>query len=240
MKAIILAAGRGSRLKKLTEDKPKCLNIVGGLTILEREINALKSGGADGVFIITGYKKEALQNFGYKTIYNYNWESTNMVKSLLCAQDLFGETVIVSYSDILYSSKTVKELIAQPNDRDIVISYDPNWKRLWEMRFSNPSSDAESFKINEAGVIHEIGKKGVDTDEIQGQYMGLMRFSPKAFEWIDDFVKSLPKDEANKLDITALLKNLINNGRQVYGVPVKDAWCEIDSEGDLEIANALI
>ena len=63
MKGIILAAGRGSRLNKLTSNKPKCLNLVAGKPMLEWQIAALKAGGLEEIIIVTGYKSNMLKKF---------------------------------------------------------------------------------------------------------------------------------------------------------------------------------
>lgn len=239
MKGIILAAGRGSRLKKLTDDKPKCLVQIGGRQLLEWQLAALKFAAMKEIFIVTGYHAEMLKKIGTHTIRNRRWEKTNMVQSFLSAKKEFTDSVIVSYSDIVYESKNVKNLIEQPNDRDIVIAYDKNWKKLWEMRFDDPASDAESFKIDANDMIYEIGQKGSPLDEIQGQYIGLMRFSKKGLSWIVELTNKLPEDVLDKLDMTSLLQRLIVAGYPMYGMPIEGNWCEIDSENDVVIANNL-
>lgn len=239
MKGIILAAGRGSRLKKLTDDRPKCLVEIGGLSLLEWQLAALKSADIKEIFIITGYHSEMLQTFGFTTIHNSRWEKTNMVHSFLSAKKEFTDSVIVTYSDIVYDSENVKMLMAEPADRDIVIAYDKKWRKLWEARFKDPASDAESFKIDTNGIIHEIGKKGSPLDEIHGQYMGLMRFSEKGLSWICELTNKLPEEVLDKLDMTSLLQKLIVAGYPMYGMPITGNWCEVDSENDVVIANNL-
>ena len=85
MKAIILAAGRGSRLKGLTDDRPKCLVELGGVRLLDWQLAALKAAGIEDVVVVTGYRADLLQAEGVRTIHNPDWARTNMVRSLLCA-----------------------------------------------------------------------------------------------------------------------------------------------------------
>jgi choline kinase len=236
MKAIILAAGRGSRLKGFTDSRPKCLNTVGGQTILQRQILALQAGGVDEIVIVTGYRADMLEQSGLKTIYNAEWETTNMVRSLLCAKSEFDKHLIVSYSDIIYSSEVVRRLSSQ--GRDAVIVYDKNWKDLWKLRFRNPLEDAESFRIDKKGRLMEIGLPVKDIDEIQGQYTGLMRYTPRTFSWIVEFLNKQSCD-IDKIDMTTLLFNLVCEGYPIYGMPIYGGWCEIDTVTDLELANRL-
>lgn len=101
MKAIILAAGRGSRMKGLTDDRPKCLVELEGKPLLDRQIQALGEAGCDEIAIVTGYRRDQLMNRGLVEFSNERWSETNMVSSLACAEDwLQSSPCIVSYSDI--------------------------------------------------------------------------------------------------------------------------------------------
>jgi len=150
MKGIILAAGRGSRMGRLTEHLPKCLTKVNGMPLLEHQIAALQDAGIHEIALVTGYKAECLKNYGTHQFYNDKWEKTNMVYSLYCAQEWLEESpCIISYSDILYESQIIKELMKA--EGAAVIAYDPNWLELWSKRFDNPLDDAETFRMNALG-----------------------------------------------------------------------------------------
>lgn len=86
MRAIILAAGRGTRLTPYTEDRPKCLTELGGMSLIGRQVATLRSGGVDDIVIAAGYKAEMLELPGTRMALNPNWESTNMVETLFCAE----------------------------------------------------------------------------------------------------------------------------------------------------------
>lgn len=237
IKALILAAGRGSRLQELTKEKPKCLQIIAGRTLLEWQIESLRRGGVHEISIVTGYRSEMLESFGIKTIYNSEWSTSNMVKSLLCAQKEFDCSLIVSYSDIIYGPGVVSTLLSC-ND-DIVVTYDVEWEKLWRMRFDHPLDDAETFTIATDGRIQEIGKRAKSISNIQGQYIGLMRFTPKALSWVSDFTKKQEELILNTLDMTSLLQHLIHQDYPVYGMPIHGGWCEVDTPKDLMLANEL-
>jgi len=236
MKAIILAAGRGSRLEGFTDDRPKCLNKVNGRVIIERQISVLRSGGIDEIVIVTGYRANMLDKYKVKTIYNEKWETTNMVSSLLCASEEFNQTLIVSYSDILYSTDVVLSLCKQ--NKDAVIVYDTNWKELWEARFDEPLNDAESFTVDQAGYIKDIGRKVTQMKDIQGQYLGLMLYSPAALSWIKDLI-SCGEYNIDKMDMTTLIRILINGGYPISSMAIHGGWCEVDTPNDLVLANRL-
>ena len=170
MKAIVLAAGRGSRMKSLTDDAPKCLVRFEGRALLDWQIQAISQSGIDEIAIVTGYQRTALINHlnPHKEFYNSEWADTNMVYSLACAREwLVKDECIVSYSDILYDASAIESLTRCSND--IAITYDANWLKQWSARFNNPLIDAETFKVSDDGYVIEIGKTAHSLDEIQGQ-----------------------------------------------------------------------
>ena len=87
MKAIILAAGRGSRMKNMTDDRPKCMVELRGKPLLEWQLTALHEAGISEIAIVTGYKRELLANRAPMEFHNPRWAETNMVSSLACAQE---------------------------------------------------------------------------------------------------------------------------------------------------------
>ena len=143
MKGIILAAGRGSRLKSLTNDQPKCRVKLHGKELIKWQIDSLSDAGINSLAIVRGYMAQSFK-FKMKYFENSRWNKTNMVVSLMTASEWLKEdTCIISYSDIVYSSNAVQKLIS--SNGDITIAYDPNWIKLWEKRFRDPLSDAETF-----------------------------------------------------------------------------------------------
>ena len=237
MKAIILAAGRGSRMGAMTAEQPKCLTPLSGQPLLHWQMKSLKAAGVDDVGIVGGYKKELLAPYVSTLFANERWAQTNMVVSLTCAAEwLRTSDCIISYSDIFYDPDTVRNLASSPYD--ICISYDQNWLQLWSMRFSDPLSDAEQFKIDSESRITAIGARAASPADIQGQYMGLLKFTPRGWAAIEKFLASY--GDIDRLDMTSLLSKLIVAGEKIYGVKSVGAWGEVDSESDLRLYEQLI
>jgi choline kinase len=234
MKAIILAAGRGSRMKNLTDDRPKCLVELHGKALLDWQLEALRSAGINEISIVTGYKRELLANQGLVEFHNVRWAETNMVSSLVCAHGwLQAEPCIVSYSDIFYSSAAVKSLME--SKASLAITYDPNWLELWTQRFGDPLLDAETFRLTPEYTLAEIGNKPISVDEVQGQYMGLLRFTPKGWAEVLRIRSNLSKAECDSMHMTGTLQRIISAGKlKVSAIPYKEVWGEVDSAGDLE------
>lgn len=234
MKALILAAGRGSRMGALTRDQPKGLVQLGGRSLISRAVENLKLGGCRQVGIVTGYRCELVKPLADHTFHNPRWAETNMVASLAMAGEwLQNEPVIVSYSDIFYSSETVAALARC--ECPMAIAYDPEWRRLWEERFREPLSDAESFRLDQNAYLTEIGRKNVTYDDIDGQYMGLVKITPPAWSEISSILRNLASERRDKLDMTSLLSLLVGKKVPVQAVPCRGPWGECDCETDLHI-----
>ncbi len=234
MKAIILAAGRGSRMKGLTKDKPKCLVKLHGKSLLEWQLLALRECEIKEIAIVTGYRHNMFASFNLKEFHNYNWETTQMVASLACAKEwLEKDKCIVSYGDIFYDKTAIQSLIK--SNADLAITYDPYWLKLWEDRFGDPLLDAETFRIDENGTLLEIGNKPNFTSEVQGQYMGLLRFTPKGWYEFQNFRNSISLKEADKLDMTKTLKLFLKKSLiPIHTLSYKGKWGEVDTESDLK------
>lgn len=233
MKSITLAAGRGSRLGGLTASSPKTLMTLAGKPLLQWQLEALKAAGVTHSSIITGYCSEALIPYADAHIYNPDWNNTNIFGSLLCAAALLAsEPYIVSYGDIVYRADIAGKLMA--SDAPIAITYDELWLALWEQRFAEPLSDAECFMQHD-GWLQQIGSHATSVDEIQGQYMGLLKITPQGWQQISACIKTLPPGKEKQIDMTTLLSLLLSKGVRIAAVPVKGGWIEVDTASDISL-----
>ena len=233
MKAIILAAGRGTRMKALTEEKPKCLVELDGQSLLEKQLNALRQAGIEDIAIVTGYRRELLFPFNLVEFHNPRWAETNMVTSLACAEPwLQSEPCIVSYSDIFYTAQAVTSLINC--NAPLAVTYDPNWLALWSKRFTDPLIDAETFRINSDDTLAEIGNTPKTISEVEGQYMGLLRFTPQSWNEVQKIRTNLDPATKDNIHMTGMLQKIIEtNPVPILAVSYQGDWGEIDSIEDL-------
>ena len=115
MRALILAAGRGSRMKEIGDERPKCLVELAGKPLIERQMAALRHGGVDEIGVVRGYRAEMIDYPGLTYFANERWSETNMVMSLAAAAEwLRAGPVIVSYADIFYRNELVRGLAGAP------------------------------------------------------------------------------------------------------------------------------
>jgi L-glutamine-phosphate cytidylyltransferase len=240
MRALILAAGRGSRMGALGDVRPKCLVELDGRPLLDRQLAALRAGGARDIGIVRGYRKDMLNDPALTYFDNERWSQTNMVMSLACAAEwLRAGPVIVSYADIFYRGELIRGLAGAPGA--LVISFDRRWRELWTRRFADPLSDAETFRIDPSGKLLEIGGKTADIGDIQGQYMGLLKFTPPAWTAIDRVLASLEPAVRDRLDMTGLLRRLIaENALAISTYGTDGEWGEIDNAGDVALYQTML
>lgn len=238
MQAIILAAGRGSRLGNLTAEQPKPLTVLAGKPLLEWQLAALAQAGIAPIHLVSGYCAEALEPYGDSRLHNPRWASSNMVRSLLRADtQLASAPALVCYGDIVYRPAIIERLAACP--AAIAIAYDKQWLALWSQRFENPLSDAETFNQADGRLI-TIGERARDLGEVQGQYMGLLKFSPEGWAQVQALVSELSPEQVDKLDMTSLLRALLRRGVAIAAVEVSGGWVEVDNPSDIELYERLL
>ena len=244
MNAIVLAAGKGERLRPLTNKKPKCLVELFGKSLLEWQVDVFRNAGIQDITVVTGYMSDSINIPSVDITKNENFDSTNMVETLFCAEKKFSNSTIVSYGDIIFEPSVLKKLILSSHDFSIII--DKNWLEYWKIRFQNPLDDAESLKINSDGNITSIGQKISDIKEIQGQYIGLMKFQNSGIYNLQKFyhdskIKSdsginplNPSLDFKKSYMTDLLNSLILENFDLKAIEINNGWLELDSISDLE------
>lgn len=244
MKMIILAAGEGSRLRPLTNDKPKCMVEFNGKPIVDYILKATYECGIKDITIVNGYKGNVLEkhlaNEELKFCTNDKFDKTNMVSTLFCAKDFMDDDIIISYADIIYKKEVLEKLILSDDDFSVVV--DTDWKELWSIRMEDPLSDLETLKINNGKII-EIGKKPKNYGDIEGQYIGLIKISKSVINRVINYYETLDKNKIydgkdyDNMYMTSLIQLIIDNLMDVNPIYIKGGWIEIDSVKDLNVYN---
>jgi len=224
-------------MKDLTDDRPKGLVELQGKALLDWQLTALQEAGIEETAIVTGYKRELFAERGLREFHNPRWAETNMMSSLACAEEwLSRETCIVNYSDIFYGAQGVKSLME--SQATLAVTYDPSWLDLWKKRFGDPLVDAETFRLNPDNTLAEIGRKPTSVAEIQGQYMGVLRFMPMGWTEIRRILDELPTSKRDRIDMTSTLQKVIEARRiPITALPYFGVWGEVDSREDLAMYN---
>lgn len=228
MKAIILAAGKATRLLPLTKDTPQCLLNINKKTILEIQIENLKRSGIDDITVITGYLSDKVEDFckkiGIKVLFNPFYEVSGMAGTLYVAKEELKKGFIFLYSDVLFDPIIIKKLLE--NKGGICLSIKKN-----EIR-------EEAEKVIELnGVIKSISK--VKTGNENGEFIGIAKFSESEAKKLISGLGNILKININ-IPFIKLIDNLIKKKKIITACDIKDSkFVDIDFPEDLEKAKRL-
>lgn len=244
MKAIILAAGQGTRLRPYTNDRPKCMVELHGRPLVDHQLVVLRDAGVSDLHVIAGYLADKLERAGVQKHINPAYATTNMVATLFSAAHLLDGTqdVIITYGDIVYEPRVLKSLM--DTDAPIALGVDLDWRAFWQARMDDPLSDAETLSLTDGNRITELGKKPQSYDDIMGQYMGLIKIRA---DYVIPFVeawRALDRDavydgkDVDNMFMTSFLQHLIDAGWNTQAAFTHNGWLEVDAPEDLNMDTA--
>lgn len=243
-KAIIIAAGRGSRLKGYTLSLPKCMLRFGDKTLLQRQLDAYRASGVDDICVVRGYKKEKIDYDGLRYFDNVDYQTNNVLNSLFYAEEALNGHVIAAYSDILFEAAVVRRVLQSAADISIVVDID--WHGSYVSRKDHPIEEAENVIFDANNQVVNIGKVLMGKDDVFGEFIGMMKFSPrgaqtfkrhfhraKALFWDRPFQRAPTFQTAY---LTDMLQDMVDLGVPVHCVIIERGWKEIDTVEDYEKA----
>ena len=234
MNFIVLASGRGSRLNKLTKNKPKCLTVIKNKKTLLDYI-ALNFNECKNIIITTGYRahliEKHLSNKNINYVRNKQFLKTNMVESLmLCKKKLKGNDLIIVYGDIYFDPKIIKKIKKLQGN---AIAVNANWLQSWKHRYATLDKikeDAEDLIVSKGKVI-SIGNK-IKKKLPKYQYMGIVKIEYKTFIKLIKFYKKLNN---KKISFTNFLNEAIKfKITEFKYIAFKNYWYEVDNIADLK------
>ena len=231
MKALILAAGIGSRLAPITDNHPKCMTLVNGISIIENQILSIRESGIDDIIIVCGYKYDILKSYineKYKNInyiYNTDYRSTNNMYSAWLAKDyLIGSSFIMMNSDVFIDRHVIKDLIEFNHENAIITDIG--------------SYLEESMKVVEKnGRIINISKQIAKSDAL-GNSIDIYKFSSESgsifFNVCENYINNNQKNLWSEIALNDIL-----NVSNFKPCPLHGKWFEIDTVEDLRQAEKL-
>ena len=238
IKAIIVAAGHDKRIEPLNEDIPKCLLDVKGKTILERQIENIRSCGIKDIVIIKGYKQELIDFPDVKYYINPDFENTGIVSSLFFAREEMNSDFIFLYSDIIFDKRLLEKLLK--NNADVCLVADLDWKERYDERVTRLTGEVEIIKVTE-DYIDKIGKN-INPKTAHGEFIGLAIFSKKGADILKKCYKNALKQYKNKkfheassiakAYFTDMIQEMIDTDFQINHLDVYGDWIEIDTFED--------
>ena len=243
-KALIIAAGLGSRLKKHTENLPKCMLDFGGKTLLQRQLDSYKKNGIKDISLIRGYKKEKINYKGIKYFENTDYKNNNILNSIFYAEKVINGNIIISYSDILFDSSVVERTLSSNHDISVIVDID--WRGYYVGRKDHPISEAENVIFNSNNEVEKIGKINTENEEVHGEFIGMIKLSNRGTEIFKEHFHRLKKIYWNKpfqraktfqkAYLTDFIQELVDIGIKVHCVIIESGWKEIDTVEDYKKA----
>jgi choline kinase len=246
MKAIIIGAGRGSRLGPRTERIPKTLVEVMGRPMLDFILDALEEGGIarKDVIFIAGYAEEAVRARYPDLVFvrNAGWADNNILLSLMTARAHLTEGFLSTYADIIYEGDIVRRLMESP--ADITLGCDTAWRRRYVDRSQHPESDAEKLRADGTRVV-ELSRR-IPSDRAQGEFIGVMKVTGRgARDLLTAFEQARTQYEGRtfregrtfeKAYLIDLLAEMLDAGAEMHRVDTPGGYMELDTLEDLAAA----
>ena len=225
--AVVLAAGMGTRLKGHTQEQPKGFLKIGGLSLIERSLDNLRSHGVSRVIIGTGYFHEHFDALRTRypfveTSRNTEFASTGSMYTLYGLRTLINEPFLLLESDLLYDPVALSQLIDDPMN-DIILASG-----------RTQSGDEVFIEASPEGTLVNMTKDAAKLDHISGELVGISKLTTTALSAMCSFAET-----AYRLD-----RRLMNYEDAMVGAShplnvkvVPDLiWCEIDDESHLDRA----
>jgi L-glutamine-phosphate cytidylyltransferase len=185
MKAVILAAGKGTRLDGAAV-KPKCLVKVGGSSLLNRQIASLRNQGVDDIIVVVGFAGDSIReecDARITFVENPAFAETSSLYSLWLAREYLSEGFVVLNSDVLFHPQMLTDLIESPRENALLISYVSDE--------SCPLGEEEMKVKVEDGRVVDLSKE-MNPREADGENVGIVKFSAEGamllVQYMDDLV----------------------------------------------------
>src|SRR5467141_229006 len=221
-KAVLLAAGRGTRMRELTADLPKPMMEVRGQPVLQHMVEGLRDAGVRRFLIIVGYRAEAVQNFfGDGSRYKIDIQYATQV-----AQDGTGRVVdlgrdfvsdspfVLAYGDILVDPANYKRIVDLSNDVEALISV---------TRGEDVSKGGAVF-VNEKMELVDLREKPKAGEPSSPWYnAGLYAFRPSIF----DFTAKLKPSPRGEYELTDAIRDLAQSGSKVQALELTGEWADV-------------
>lgn len=229
MQAIIMAAGKGSRLRSLTEDKPKAFVEINGKRLIDYNLRLLEKYGVDEFIIVTGYKCEAFEELAgsiknVKLAYNPFYEMVNVLGSFYMGMNLLNDDFIYLHADTICEPQIFERLVKIESDIVLPVEY--------------KVCDDEAMKVrSEGGKIIQITKK-MPNELADGEFIGMASFRKKVIPALREKTKQLLMEKEFMAYFESAIQRLIDEEDfEIKEVSTEGAfWAEIDFMEDYENA----
>ena len=234
MKAIILAAGIGSRIKPFTDNCPKCLLKVGDDTILKMMISHIQDCGINEIVFVVGYLKEQIKNYvklkfpDLNAIFvtNHKYAETNTGYSLMLVKDFIQDSGFIKFdADVVFDKKILKKLIECEHENCLCID-------------KNINIDTEEIKVifdNQNRILK--ASKTVNPKDAVGESIGIDKISKETAKLLFKELELMMQDKKNNQEYyEGAYERLIEKNVPFYALDITGLkWVEIDTREDFDL-----
>lgn len=246
MRPVIIGAGRGSRLGPETDEIPKTLVQVMGRPMLDWILEALAHAGfarRDVVFVC-GYAEDVVRARYPELTYvrNAEWQSNNILLSLLMAREHLADGFVSTYADIVYEGAVVEKLVGAREH--IVLGCDTEWRRRYQKRSQHPETDAEKLTAKGRRVLSL--SRHVPSEQATGEFIGVMKLDRAgSSELVAAFDRARAAHSGKvfregrtfeKAYLIDLLQDMLEGGSEMFREDTRGGYMEIDTQEDLALA----
>jgi dTDP-glucose pyrophosphorylase len=233
-KAIILAAGRGTRMGELTEDLPKPMLRLAGKPMIEHILGRLRGAGTTEVLMVTGYRAETIEEHlhGYPFAIHFMRQQTinGTGTASLLGKDFAGtDPVLLTFGDIICESADYAGISTQ-------LQTSPATAAVLGVKYvDDPWQGAAVYERD--GIVSQIVEKPPrGTSSTHWNSAGLYAFRPLIFDFLTD-LKPSPRGE---YELTSAITALIDSGKHVRSYPIAGEWRDVGRPEDLRVAEEML
>ena len=226
MDALILAAGRGTRMGGI--DRPKCLLDLGGISILKYQIECLKNAGINKIFIVTGYNSEQIHshlNDDFNFLHNVDFATTNNLYSVWTARNSLNDDFICIYGDLLFDQRILDYCINDVNDICLVVE-------------KNVREETMKVKIENNTIIKL--NKNIPENDADGNFIGMAKFRKSIIPLFFNKISRLVENNNFDSYYTEAIELMIKDNKKINYVETNNfSWMDIDEQNEFQAAKKL-
>ena len=241
VRAVVLAASRGSKLGPLTEDRPKCMIDIRGQPLLRRLVAAFRDSGIRDVVVVRGYRKDAVDLPNVTAVDNERYADTGEAASLACALDWIENDCVIAYGDILFRRYILDNLLEA--EGDVVVGVCALWRERTERAPDRPRDLVESSRpfrpayLEDGPVTLVRVTDELAVDEADGEWVGLAKVTARGARRVRAAIEEMRADGSlDSASLPDLFTRLARTGPAPRVVYVTGHWLDVDDAFDLAVA----
>ena len=243
VKIVIPAAGIPPVVNENKEKLPISLVKLNGKSVIQRNLETLKSLKFSNISLVTGYKKNLFNNIEVKKIYNPNFKTTTQLDSIMLALNKYNGSLLSVFSDILFEEQILTRILSSNKTITLIIdAIDPKYKYTEcdkVIAQYPPKRDGRVLTFHRMNKIKDIGKE-IDLKKANYEFIGISYFSKEGLKILKKVYKTL-NNKSKKVDFLDAIKFILRKKLcEVSAIEVNGGWIEIKNSHSLNLAKNIL